>query len=155
MFNEAQLKTSGFSGFVAVRNLRNEISVVPEVTGVYVVLSQSVSKPAFSHVSTGGWFKGEDPTVLVDRLEKEWVPGSELLYVGSSNNLRRRVTELLRFGGGAPIGHRGGRLIWQIEDPDGLIVAWKPTIDHKPAESEMLDDFFRHFERLPFANLRR
>ena len=59
-------------------------------------------------------------------------------------------------GSRAPVGHRGGKQIWQLADSSHLLVAWKPTADGAavPTELELLAAFRQAYGRLPFANMR-
>jgi len=64
----------------------------------------------------------------------------------------------MRFGKGEPVGHRGGRYIWQLQDNKDLLMCWRPIIkgveDPSAMESELLCEFVGTYGRLPFANLR-
>ena len=60
------------------------------------------------------------------------------------------------FGQGKPVGHWGGRLIWQLEDAKDLIVCWKVLEKEEPREEEkkMIQAFKKQHEgKRPFANL--
>lgn len=61
-----------------------------------------------------------------------------------------------RFGAGLPVGHLGGRRIWQFDDHAVLLVGWRVTNDADDARTEtaMLADFRAHYGRLPFVNVR-
>ncbi|WP_018157251.1 hypothetical protein [Demetria terragena] len=154
------LEGDGFSGFVRFGDLLG--AEVPAVPGVYAVVRQPVGEPEFLLSSSGGRFKGEDPSVSRERLDAEWVPGSEVVYIGKASGgatgrrgLRKRLDEFRRFGHGEPVGHKGGRLIWQLEESDTLLVCWKETaVEPALVESAMLRKFTTEFGRLPFANLR-
>jgi hypothetical protein len=101
--------------------------------------------------------------VPVATLAKKWVDGPEVLYVGKATlgstgkrGLQKRVDEYRRHGAGEPVGHWGGRFVWQLEDRDHLLVAWNVTDEDASAvESRMLGDFVDRYGVLPFANLRR
>jgi len=159
----AILRSQGFDGFVTVAHLRSvNRSSVPAVLGIYLVLRDSTSCPEFLAVGTGGYFKNKDPNVPVSRLKDEWVEGAVIVYVGQSGSnskgtLKKRVGELIHFGQGKRVGHRGGRLIWQLRDADGLLVCWKQVLhdDPKDFEKALIEAFKSvHDGRRPFANLR-
>lgn len=59
-----------------------------------------------------------------------------------------------RFATGQPVGHWGGRLLWQV-DMDYLF-AWRetPGADPEVVEKPMLREFSDCYGSLPFANLR-
>jgi hypothetical protein len=145
------LKSIGFEGFVAIQRASN---AVPAGPGTYVVLRGAVSEPAFAVVSKGGWFKGKNPAVAVEDLTAKWVPGASVVYIGQGSNLRRRISQLARFGLGRAVGHWGGRYLWQLEDCADLIIAWRRDDQPLAAEADLLSRFVRGFGRLPFANLR-
>ena len=76
-------------------------------------------------VSPAGYplrFKNKAPTVALDALVANWVDDAEVVYIGKADQLRRRLTQYADFGAGKPVGHWGGRLIWQLPSPDQLIV---------------------------------
>ena len=76
----------------------------------------------------------------------------------SDSNLRERLKKYFDFGLGKPVGHWGGRLIWQIENSDKLIVCWKELPDKVKdpckEESKLIEKFKTTFGKRPFANLR-
>lgn len=62
------------------------------------------------------------------------------------------------YGQGRPVGHRGGRYVWQLADAKDLLVCWK-TLDvavaePREVERQLISDFkAEHGGRRPFANL--
>lgn len=152
---------SGFSGWVPFAALPT--AEVPPSPGVYVIVRPSDEPPTFLDVSPAGHFKGRDPTVPVAELAALWVPGARIVYIGKAalggigrRGLRKRLDEFRRFGSGAPIGHSGGRRIWQLADHAELLVGWRVTddIDAAKTETAMIAAFRAHHGRLPFANMR-
>lgn len=149
------LEAERFTGFVSFHTILADRSIVPAESGVYVALFDQRA-PAFLDKSTGGWFKGLDPSVPAQMLDSNWVSEASILYVGETNNLRRRLHEFARFGSGRPVGHRGGRLLWHLKDAPSFLVGWKttPSQDSRQVEHEYLRRFAaQHGGKLPFANL--
>ena len=72
--------------------------------------------------------------------------------------LRKRIGQYIRFGSGEPVGHWGGRYIWQLEDADNLLFCWravKESEDAEEFESELIADFNVQYGGFrPFANLK-
>lgn len=90
-------------------------------------------------------------------LSAAWIDGCAVIYIGKGDNLQRRLREYARFGRGDPIGHRGGRYIWQLADSADLVVACRRCKEGETAreiEVELLSAFTQRYARLPFANLR-
>jgi hypothetical protein len=155
-FDEADWRERGFTGFRAIWSLgRPKPPQLPETSGVYVVSQPAIARPKFLATSGGGWWKGQDPSVPADRLEREWVDGTPTLYIGKAKLLRERVGELLRFSDGLPVRHWGGRLLWQIESSQGFVLGWREHPDFAGLETDLIEEFLQHFGRLPFANLKR
>jgi hypothetical protein len=149
-FTRASLEAAGFEGWLPFAAIRT--SACPSAGGVYVI---TYAGPAnFVERSCGGWFKGKDPTVPSDALLANWVEGAEVVYIGKADQLKRRLRQFADFGAGKPIGHWGGRLIWQLANPQALLVAWKETPGRVPAEveSDLIAAFRRHHGKPPFAN---
>ena len=154
----AGLRNLGFEGFLTVADLRcGNRNGVPAESGVYLVLRSCASSPEFLEVGTGGHFKSKDPNVSIARLKDEWVEGALIVYVGQlGRTLKKRINELIRFGQGSRVGHRGGRLIWQPRGADRLLVCWKEIADDNPKqfEKELIEAFKSAYgDRRPFANL--
>ena len=160
-FSPAALRAAGFVGFVTVAQLRADAyGPIPTEPGIYVVLRVSDAPPRFLAHSPAGWFKGGDPTETVSVLQAKWIPGTPLMYVGKATagsqrrrHLRTRLAELMDFGAGRPIGHRGGRYLWQVEGSDEFLVAWRPAEDPTAAEDDLLRAFATAHGSLPFANI--
>ena len=160
-FDESDLKNRGFLGFKKFRKL--DLQEVPTSPGVYAVLRDRDRVPHVLDACVGGWFKGKDPTLDRHSLAEKLSLSAETLYIGKADRgsgnrgLRKRITEFVRFGNGEPVGHWGGRCIWQLEDAQDLRIAWLPVLDRLASEieSELIEEFVRTYRSLPFANLRR
>ncbi len=156
-FNDInELADNGFQGFISIQKLWNDNTVIPHTQGVYLVLNKN-DNTEFSEEGVGGFFQGRNPNVPIDRLINEFVPDSLVVYIGKATNLRTRINQYLRFGRGLNAPHYGGRLIWQIEHHEELIVCWKELPENEdPGETErqLILEFRSQFNnQRPFANL--
>ncbi|MEU4317185.1 hypothetical protein AB0F85_02200 [Nocardia fluminea] len=147
----------GFGGFVPFSELPD--ADVPAEPGVYVVVRPTETAPVFLSASPAGWFKGKDPTLPVAELQAAWVPGEPVLYIGKAaagrsrkRGLRKRLDEYRRHGAGQPVGHWGGRMIWQLADSVELVVGWRTTDAARTTEKSMIVDFVKLYGKRPFAN---
>jgi len=163
MFKDLQkIKDLGFIGFKTVEELMKDNSSIPNERGIYLIINPECSKNDFIIKGDGGFFKGKDPNVSINELSLNWVDDCHVLYIGqaggasSSATLRKRLRQYLDFGKGKPVGHYGGRLIWQLSHNKDLIIAWKCTgsLDPREEEKKLINDFSNHYSKLPFANLR-
>lgn len=152
----------GFSGFLTFDEILSARSAVPDGPGVYSVVAPDRVTPEFLNVSTAGRFKGRNPTVDRDTLSRKWVETSAILYFGKAaqgqtgrRGLRRRLVEYARFGCGDPVGHWGGRYIWQVSGYEQFRVAWMDLkCDPATSKRALMRAFHDEHGKLPFANLR-
>ncbi|TVX96226.1 hypothetical protein [Cohnella terricola] len=162
--NRDLLSARGFEGFIPIHSIINTpCKQIPNSRGIYVIYKDTFDKIKFLKESKAGWFKNQDPTVDIEALSNKWVDGSYVLYFGkagslnesSSSNLRSRIKQYLDFGAGKPIGHRGGRYIWQIEGFENLLVAWlvNEELEPRQLEIEYIKEFTSHYGAKPFANI--
>ena len=161
--NINNLKKLGFLGVRSVKHLiESDCENIPNVMGVYVVFYK-IEQINFLNDSIGGHFKGKNPTVSINKLSEKWVDNTPILYIGkaggfkSNATLKKRIKQYIQFGNGQPVGHWGGRLIWQIKENRELLIAYKSLSDIDPREYEktLLNKFFEIYGKLPFANLKR
>lgn len=158
MFQYDELKNAGFSGFKTVRQmLDGGLSTLTSAEGVYMILNFNPSgdMPKFLTKGTGGFFKGKNPNVSIEELQANWVDGTPVIYIGKATSLKSRLSQYMRFGQGANVGHYGGRYIWQIPNSENLVVCWKATgTDSRIVEADLIQQFVSEFGKRPFANLR-
>ena len=81
-WDRSGLELEGFQGFVPFAALAS--AGVPAGAGVYVVYRDSDEPPHFLERSSGGHFKGKDPTVPVAVLESAWVTDARVLNAGKA-----------------------------------------------------------------------
>lgn len=156
-FRRPDLEAVGFVGWSPWKELlATDLRAVPGSPAVYVVYRSSDGGPAYLHRSPGGRFKGKDPTVPVAVLGDAWVTNSAVVYIGKADVANRRLKQFARFGLGEPVGHWGGRYIWQLAGSAHLLVAWHPITWGEPAreyEKRLLALFVEIHGARPFANL--
>ena len=160
-FNKKEdLKSYGFKGFKTVAELWSDKSCIPKSKGIYLVLNHSDDYD-FILPGMGGFFKGRDPNITIEKLRNKIVPNSQVVYVGKAgrssgaSTLYSRINQYLRFGQSKKVGHWGGRYIWQLKNHSELIFCWKETPNQEPrdVEKELLNLHIEQFGKIPFANL--
>lgn len=159
--NINEMKEFGFKGFETVETLMMyECSQVPKQKGIYFVLNNN-GTPSFRQKSVGGHFKKRNPTVSVNELKENWVDDALVVYIGKAGGFNSRATlqsrlkQYMRFGEGEPVGHWGGRLIWQLENNKDLTICYKTLSSSEPRDEEkkLILDFETNYGKMPFANL--
>lgn len=147
-----------------VKDLKSSNFVWPkelDSRGVYLIVYEGKDIPQFIIPGCGPKrYKDREVNVSKYKLEENWIClgfDRNIIYIGKagkSNTLKRRLKSYMRFGSRKESSHYGGRLIWQIKDSDNLLVFWKKSDNPEKEESEMLKDFKKEYEKLPFANLK-
>lgn len=152
--NLDELKKAGFTGFKKISELFNDNSMLPGMSGVYLVLNLDNKPGEFLTVGSGGHFKGKDPNVSIEMLKSNWVENTKVVYIGKATSLKSRLKQFFGFGQGKNIGHYGGRLIWQLKYAKELVVCWKTlSTDPREFEANLIQQFVSKYGRRPFANL--
>lgn len=158
-FHRGDLTARGFVGFVPLLDL--DPKGVPKEAGVYAVLREMDDRPDFLEANPAGRFKAKDPTVETSVLRSIWAEGAHCIYIGKASktattDLRRRLTGFRDYGRGRPVGHQGGRYIWQLAEASEFIVCWMETSDQNPAvvESALIAEFRAHHGARPIGNLK-
>jgi len=148
-WDRAGLEAIGFAGFVPFIGL--DIETLPPRRGVYVVLRESVQRPAFMETNV----ITRRRSYAVDRLEAKWLDGQTIVYVGMADPVDGLYGRLGDFSKQSS-SHTGGRALWQLVDAKDLVVAWVETPDHvaELVEKSYLRAFKAQFGQYPFANWR-
>ena len=155
-FAKRTLALPGYSGWTTFDSLRpgGGAKSVRE-GGTYVVLRTTDNAPRFLKINPAGHFKGMDQTVPISHLEANWVVGARVVYIGKADDLDERLRCMAAFGAGKRVAHRGGRLIWQLEEASDLLVAWRLVrrgFSPKTDEDDMIARFREAYGKPPFAN---
>ena len=159
--NVDELKLLGFEGFLSIKELISNSSILPKERGVYCIINPAGFNNEFIEKGCGGNFKSKNPNVSISELNENWVKDAFVVYIGKAGGtnkkatLRSRLKQYLNFGQGKPVGHWGGRLIWQLKYSSALIVCWKALPNQEPREyeAELIRLFVTKFGKRPFANL--
>ena len=148
-----EMQEFSLRGRFTVPQLRDgQVSTAPDGPGIYSVWRVAETAPRFAKKSTAGHYLGREPTIDVEELQARWVVDAALLYVAKSANVRTRVRLLIDFADGKPVGHWGGRALWQLADADDLLVAWAANDDPGSTLAAVLAHFAaKHGGALPFA----
>ncbi|MCU1509499.1 MAG: hypothetical protein JWQ12_1764 [Glaciihabitans sp.] len=159
------LREYGFVGFVPLKDW-DEFQVIgltqSDIEGVYVVVRESTDVPKFRDEDHR---KPRPKRWSAEDAADRWVSGVQVLYFGKGplrsskakrrQGLARRVRELQKHGYRGGANHYGGKLLWQIDDIDSLLIAWKPLAEGESAaiESGLIRGFERVMGRQPYANI--
>lgn len=169
-FDQAFLEKHNFTQHITYSKYKYDhraVKIIPEIKGLYIVFSTSLRKD-FLTKGTGGFFKDKNPNVPIKVLSDNWVDNTNILYIGraggvsengveSNSTLRRRLNTYFKFGLGEPVGHWGGRFIWQLKYSDELIFYWRPcdeTENPVTLEHHLITEYKKHYGSRPFANLK-
>ena len=166
--NIKDIEENGFFGFKTVEELWSDKESIPKIKGVYLVLNKELDSE-FIYPGVGGFFKGDDPNISIKELNNNYIKDSLVVYIGkaggptSEATLHSRLGQYLSFGRGKKVGHRGGRLIWQLKCHKDLVFCWKPIpdddsedpVDPREIEKSLIEDYITQFDKMPFANLVR
>lgn len=129
---------------------------LPASPGIYAVCLSGWQTRSF--LSDGGRAKHANPEAPSRlRSKREQILTSsptDIVYLGKTSNLRRRVKDLARFGVGRVDNHKGGEWLWQLDGIDEAQVhMWCCSRDRpKSLKCKLLDRFRAEHGDLPFAN---
>ena len=95
-FNKEALIGDGFEGFISVKDLWIDKSMIPRQMGVYMVLNME-SNVEFINPGVGGFFKGKDPNVDIPQLKEKFV-NATVVYIGKAGGSSSKATLFSRIG---------------------------------------------------------
>ena len=160
--NFSERNPQGFCGFEKIVDLGNACCSVPTEAGVYMVLIPDATWQPVFHTSGEGDRVNNVTPQSVHELERRWVYGARIIYIGKAGGpqykttLKARLQAYMRYGNGIKAAHRGGRSIWQMENIEDCFVAWRVAPqDPKACEKILLQKFNDIYKQLPFANRQR
>jgi hypothetical protein len=90
--NIGAIKESGFLGFVKLEQLFVNGSLIPDIKGVYMILSINNKPTEFLDIGTGGHFKGKNPNISLPELRHIWVEETLVVYIGKAGGDDSKAT---------------------------------------------------------------
>ena len=91
-----EMKKDGFQGFETIGDLmENGCENVPDKKGVLFVIHQG-AKPIFLAKNDGESVIGRPFKYSPDDLEKNWIDKTNVVYIGESKQLQRRLKNYMR-----------------------------------------------------------
>lgn len=133
------------------------LEYIPKCSGIYKVYMPDNFKIKFRSDSDAPY-----STYDVNELQEKWenickYPDYEenLLYIGKSNNLNRRIKEYVYTGYGIPANHKGGRAIFQLENNKKLRIRIFECENYSGREEMEIAKYMHHRKEKPLANWQR
>lgn len=80
----------------------------------------------------------------------KWKPDQQIVYIGRSIRLSRRLRQFYKHRYGDKSPHAGGQAILKISEP--LHIHWAKVEDYPEAEERLIDCFEAQTGRKPFGN---
>lgn len=79
-----------------------------------------------------------------------WIAAQQIIYIGRSRHLRRRLKEFYKHKYPNKRPHCGGQAVTLLKCP--LSVYWSPAVDYAGTEHRLIEIFKAEVGRLPFGN---
>ena len=141
--------------------------------GVYIISTSMkpdenlgiTPKPKFDEKALENWIDkcpsltidGDRATIenLKEKLEKFWLPKENILYIGKTTSLAKRIRQFYRHALGDTKPHAGGHWLKTLANINDLYVYFISTNDNTSEwkESNLLEYFSTEVGEIPFANL--
>lgn len=152
----ADARAAGFTGFRSVGKCIEcglPSGNPPSTSGVYILCTPEDFEPDFIPPDEARAAGNVHFPWKSERLAAKWVESAEVLYIGKSTELRRRLRQLIRHAQGRTVTHTGGEIVWQLRGFQNLLICWRPCHEPREYESSLLQAFRRSQKgKLPFAN---
>lgn len=149
-------RSAGFAGFLTVDEcMKNGLPSDDPTSssGVYILCAPEGFVPKFIPPSEARAAGNVYFPWQVDRLAEKWVEDAEVLYIGKSTQIRRRLRQLIRHAQGRSVNHTGGEIVWQLRGFERLIICWRQAKRPRKVERSLIRAFKNSQEgQLPFAN---
>ena len=148
-----------FSNFYLIKDLYNSgFQIIPNTKGIYLVMKPKNMTITFLSKTTAiSEYKGKNMMYDVNILQNKFNNSDkEILYIGKAggtkNNLRKRISQFVKYGYKKAINHRGGRAIWQIKGNKYLLIGYYICDNPEYKEKELLQEYLHKNGTLPVAN---
>lgn len=132
---------------------------IPHKQGVYVIfVPENISITILETSSARDTYTKNGITKSMlrsqDELLKKYEAGDgEIIYIGQSGDLNRRLKQYIEQGFGKPLSHRGGIAIFQIKEWSSLQLIFIETEEPEGLEKELLKKYKDNNDKIrPFAN---
>lgn len=138
-----------------------KIGEIPTDSGVYFVLAHPEFEYNYLSLSDGiKTYKGKPTSKSLEKLQHvgniHKDSGSQILYIGSANNLQERIKQFMNWGYElVDRPHSGGKMLWQIKNNKKFKVAYMLSREPEQDESIMIDQHVIEYHCFPFANEKR
>lgn len=105
------------------------------------------------------------PEEIVLRLQEFWLPNENILYLGNSGNIKRRIGNLTSHEMGDRSSHRGGHWIRLLSNLDDLYIHYAYTSNQSNTAKKLLEEIktkvYKDIDKnsrvascaIPFANI--
>lgn len=128
---------------------------IPHNSGVYVIfVPEDISITILETSAVSSDFSRKPRIRSKEELIQKYEAGDqEIIYIGQSNNLNRRLKEYIDQGFGRSLSHRGGIVLFQIKEWPSLQLIFIESEEPKRLENELLKKYKDNNEKIrPFAN---
>lgn len=135
--------------------IQSNCSNIPEEPGVYWILAPEGFPIRFHQRPYHPRAKLYPVETLQNKLKD--CSKRNILYIGKAQckrGLRQRVRQYMNYGQGKSNIHQGGRAVWQIEDPEFLLLGYEVCHQADVRERQLLSEYRAQNFSYPLANWR-